>query len=287
VEGPRVVELRGGGPRLVVDVHDAAAAAGAPDARGAPDALRGDAVSDGTTRGAARGAVLCVHGFASGRRSSKIGRLAARLPALGWTVLALDLQGHGDSGGDFAGLTVARSIDDVRRVAALPEFAAAPRRVLVGSSFGGLVAAWAAAEDAVPCDGLVLIAPAFGYLDRYLPGLPPAERNAWESGRPHVIRMEHRDVLLGSGVLAERFARGTERLAAAWRTPAVIVHGTADDEVPSDASRDLAGRAARDDLELVLLDGADHRLTGRLDELVDVAERFLRTISAAPQQPRI
>ena len=50
----RVVEVTEGGPRLAVDVYDA------PEPRGA---------------------VLCVHGFASGRRGSKIEHLGRVLPA--------------------------------------------------------------------------------------------------------------------------------------------------------------------------------------------------------------
>jgi len=252
----RVVRVEEGGPPLVVDVYDAPRP---------------------------RGAVLCVHGFASGRRSAKNEALGARLPSLGFTVLALDLQGHGESGGAFESLTIGRSVGDLRRVAALPEFAGATHRVLVGSSFGGLVVSWAAAESPGLCAGVLLIAPAFGYLDRYLPDLPAEERAAWISGRPHVVRTEEREVRLGSGVLEEREARDVARLARALGTPTVIVHGTADDAVPWEASRDFAARASRDDLEVVFLEGADHRLAGHLDDLARVAERFLHRICGDPE----
>lgn len=255
MDARRVVRIEDGGPPLVVDVYDAPRP---------------------------RGAALCVHGFASGRRSAKNEALGARLPSLGFTVLAPDLQGHGDSGGAFESLTIGRSVGDLRRVAALPEFADAPHRVLVGSSFGGLVASWAAAETPALCDGLLLIAPAFGYLDRYLPDLPAAERESWLAGRPHVVRMEEREVLLGSDVLREREERDVAKLADALRTPTVIVHGTEDDAVPWEASRDFAARAPRDDLDVVLLEGADHRLGGRLDDLARVAERLVSGICGDP-----
>ena len=246
-----MITIDDGGPSLVVDVYDASEP---------------------------RGTVLCVHGFGSGRRSTKNKHLAAVLPPLGWTVLALDLQGHGESGGDFAGLTVGRSIGDVRRVATLPEYAFARRRALVGSSFGGLVAAWTAAEDPTLCDALLLIAPAFGYLDRYLPTLSAEERGAWESGTPHRIELETREVFLGPGVLRERAARPLAALAAALRTRTIIVHGTADDAVPFEASEDFARRSSRGDLELVLLAGADHRLAGHLHDLGAQATRLLDAI---------
>lgn len=249
---PRTIEIHDGGPHLVVDVYDAATP---------------------------RGAVLCVHGFASSRKSAKIETLGARLPALGYTVIAPDLQGHGDSGGDFEGLTVSRSIDDVRRVARFAEFASADVRLVVGSSFGGLVASWTAAEDRRLCHGVLLIAPAFGYLDRYLPELDAEERAAWIAGRPHAIEMEHRTVRLGNGVLAERTVRSVARLAPALRGPTLIVHGTADESVPWEASREFADAHPRDDLELVLLDAADHGLSRHLHVLGDLAERFLQGIS--------
>ncbi len=253
--GRRIVTVGGAAPTLVIDVYDAERP---------------------------RGAVICVHGFASARRRGKIEHLGAVLPPLGWTVIAPDLQGHGDSGGDFEGLTIGRGIDDVRRVAQLPEYEGAPRRVLLGSSFGGLVAAWAAADDPTICDGVVLVAPAFGYLERYLPTLSEEERASWLSGRPHVVRMEQRDVRFGSGALEERAARGVELLAGRLTLPTLIVHGTADASVPWQASQDFADRSARRDLELVLLAGADHRLAAHLGALGEHVARFLTVVAESP-----
>jgi alpha-beta hydrolase superfamily lysophospholipase len=244
----RVVEVTEGGPRLAVDVYDA------PEPRGA---------------------VLCVHGFASGRRGSKIEHLGRVLPAAGWTVLAVDLQGHGESGGGLEGLTVERSVDDVRRAAKIAAYADAPRRALVGSSFGGLVSSWAVAEGAAAADGLFLIAPAFGFLDRYVAQLPANQRDAWTEGGLHRVQLQDRHVFLRPGILTEIESRCTARLAPQVRLPTRIVHGTADESVPWQASQEFVDAAPRDDVDLVLWEGADHRLTGRLDELGALVERFL------------
>ena len=85
-------------------------------------------------------------------------------------------------------------------------------------------------------------------------------------------------MLLGPQVLHERGERSVARLAPSLRTRTVIVHGTADDAVPWEASRDFAALAPRRDLDVVLLEGADHRLAGRLDDLADVAERLVNGI---------
>ena len=221
------------------------------------------------------GALIAVHGFGSGRRGGKIEELGTALPAFGWTVIALDLQGHGDSGGGFDLTTVARSIGDVRRVAELPEFRDAPRRVLVGSSFGGVVAAWAAVEDPTLCDRLALIAPAFGFLDRYLLTLPDDERAAWEGGATHALRVPHlAGQELAASVLNDRTRHSWRRLAELLVTPTLIIHGLRDETVPWQATIDFTDASERDDLDVILLGGGDHRLAEQMGELTHHIHRF-------------
>ncbi len=234
-------------PRLVVDVYPAAEP---------------------------RGAVLAAHGLGSSRRGGKAEVLGRTLPAAGWTVLAPDFQGHGASGGALESLSIARSVADVRRVAAQPEFAQARHRVFAGSSFGALVVAWAAAEDAALCERLVLLAPAFGFLERYVRSLPKEALAAWRAGAPHVPAGRAGQAF-GPDVLAEVETRSTARLAAALAHPALVVHGRADESVPWDAAVEFARACPRRDLDLVLLGGADHRLTGRGAEIATLVLRFL------------
>ncbi len=221
------------------------------------------------------GAAIFVHGFAGGRRGGKARQLAADLPGAGWTLLCPELQGHGDSGGTFEGLTIERSIRDVLRVAALPAFRDAPRRVLMGSSFGGVVAAWAAADHADLCQRVVLIAPAFGFLDRYVAGLTSSELEHWRLGEVHVARSPAGDRALGPEILRETDQRSWRRLAERSVLPTLLIHGRDDEAVPMSAVADYVAAVASPGLQAVFLGGADHRLTRHLPVLSTLVRSFL------------
>ncbi|MBC5805320.1 MAG: hypothetical protein DLM53_02635 [Candidatus Eremiobacter antarcticus] len=85
-------------------------------------------------------AVICVHGITSSRKSWK--RTAE---ALGdrFRVFAYDQRGHGDSADSFEDMSLRRSLDDLRAVAACVGEPCA----LIGHSWGGAVALLVGRED--------------------------------------------------------------------------------------------------------------------------------------------
>jgi pimeloyl-ACP methyl ester carboxylesterase len=99
-----------------------------------------------------RGTVLLLHGGGQTRHSWA--KTAERLAGLGWTAIALDARGHGDSAWhseeDY-------SLDGF--VADLVAFVATLERppVLVGASLGGITALVAAGENPGLASGLVLV----------------------------------------------------------------------------------------------------------------------------------
>ncbi|WP_174187470.1 alpha/beta fold hydrolase [Nocardia barduliensis] len=101
---------------------------------------------------AERGSVLLLHGGGQTRHSWK--RTGHRLAAHGWTALALDARGHGDSDwagdGDYSIEAHARDLTAV--VTALGR-----RPILVGASMGGLAALTAEGTAPGLVRGLVLV----------------------------------------------------------------------------------------------------------------------------------
>lgn len=193
--------------------------------------------------------VRYLHGFGSGPTSEKGRALGERLHGVCASYAIPDLEG-----GDFAGLTMEAMRD--RALAACPVGVPV---VLVGSSLGGYLAAWLAATRAVPSlAGLVLIAPAFGFTDRWADRLGADGVAAWrrDGSRPFFHHGRQRDLPLGSAFLAS-----CERLPpvpGAPCAPCAIVHGRQDETVDHRAS--LAFAAAHPEVELHLIAG-DHRLT--------------------------
>jgi dienelactone hydrolase len=104
--------------------------------------------------------VLLLHML--GRQKEDWIHFATRLQEAGYAVLALDLRGHGDSGG---AVDWAASSDDVRRawamLAAQPEVDPA-RTAIVGASIGGNLAL-AAAVDEPQVQAVVLLSPGLDY----------------------------------------------------------------------------------------------------------------------------
>src|SRR5690606_7892817 len=124
----------------------------APGARIVADHLPGDAP-----------ALVFLHGLVSVRRGEKstaLFDLAARTGRAAWR---FDFRGHGESSGVLHDTTLTELIADARSVleASGPAF-------LVGSSLGGLVAAWTAARHPEFVRGLVLLAPALRFLPRLI-----------------------------------------------------------------------------------------------------------------------
>ena len=93
---------------------------------------------------------------------------------------------------------------------------------LVGSSMGGFAAAWFARQNPDAVVGCVLLAPAFGFLDRRWGRLTREEREAWRrTGRLRVTN-EWVDAEIGYGLVEERAKFRPADLADEWRTPALI-----------------------------------------------------------------
>jgi pimeloyl-ACP methyl ester carboxylesterase len=210
-------------------------------------------------------AVLFVHGFGSSRLGTKGTFLGPFLSARGCRVILPDLQGHGDSGGSLGQITIDRSISDVRAIAAATGFDGAPRRILLGSSFGGLVAAWLCAEDPGFCDRAVLIAPALGFVERHVAGLSSEVAKAWRHGEPLHVEKDWFSVDLENAILKESATRPVSELARRLRTPTLIIHGDQDEEVPVSASVDFEKMCAAVDLHII--EGGDHRLAEHLERI--------------------
>ena len=99
-----------------------------------------------------RGAVVLLHGGGQTRHSWQ--RTGARLAARGWTALAYDARGHGDSDWDprrdyTLDAFTADALAVMRTLAAPP--------VLVGASLGGMTALLAAAEHPGSAHAIVLV----------------------------------------------------------------------------------------------------------------------------------
>ncbi|MFQ5827914.1 MAG: alpha/beta hydrolase [Candidatus Methylomirabilia bacterium] len=193
--------------------------------------------------------VVACHGLGASKDSEKYLLLGNEFPKAGLALARFDFRGSGESGGSFADTTVGSRIRDLEAVLdVLVEHPALDGRIgLLGSSMGGYVALVVAARRQLPV----------------VTWNAPATLRGLDETR--------------SGDLAELGPSFFEELAAGQYADAptgvrghLTIQAERDEVVPPSHGRILFGRAA-DPRELVILPGADHRLTALSHRMETVA----------------
>jgi len=202
--------------------------------------------------------VLYLPGFASGPSSTKAVAYADHFAKRGITVERLDLRKP-----SFEHLRLSAMIAHVREQLTGPA-------VLIGSSLGGLTAARVADEDD-RIRAIVLLAPAFRLANRWQQQLGPEwdewQRTGWREVYDYTTGGSAR---VDFGFIEDILTFGRELPKVT--VPALVMHGTQDETVPVEYSRELA--ASHPNVELIeLVDG--HQLTESIPRLLVESDRFL------------
>lgn len=204
-----------------------------------------------------------LHGFASGPGSTKAQHFKARFAELGTTLEVPDLAP------DFTHMTIGSML------AIIDTILAGGPAVLLGSSLGGYLAALAAVRHPDRVPGLVLMAPAFGFVARWEQSVGERRMAAWR--RRGTLPVYHygrrREEPLSIALVDE--ARGFEDEPDP-SCPALVLHGRRDDSVPLETGEAFVAR--RPDRRRLVVYDAGHELTEVLDQLWDESLRFLRTL---------
>ena len=208
---------------------------------------------------------LYLHGFASGPRSTKGVKLAEHFASRGVTMQRLDLRVPSLERLSFCAMM--RTVGDALG-------GARDRAVVFGSSLGGLTAARVAETDARIC-ALVLLAPAFRLAERWRARMTDAEWRAWEQSGWLTIRdyAEDREARIHFDFIRELAT--LDASGGGWpevRVPTLIVHGSSDDTVDPQLSRDF--QRGKSWVRLVEVDDG-HELTRSLPRIAAEAEAFL------------
>lgn len=190
---------------------------------------------------------IYLHGFASCPESAKAIYLVDKLSNLG-----LSLQVPNLNQGDFSHLTITRQIEQVSE---LFESTTAPI-TLIGSSLGGLTAAWLGQKN-LQVQRLILLAPAFGFLDHWLPKIGDIQLQEWQKSGwlPVYHYCEKRTIPLHYKFIED--AHQYREIQLLRPIPTLILHGQHDQVIPIEASQNYAN--VRSWVKLIKLD-SDHAL---------------------------
>ena len=188
--------------------------------------------------------VVACHGLGASKDSDKSLLIGETLPAAGFALARFDFRGCGESSGTEEETTIASRMEDVEAVLAF--LSRHPRLDgrfgLLGSSLGGFVALQIAARDH---------------------GLPlPVPIVTWNAPAS-LTELANDDLRENRGLgvpFALEYATGRYALAPTGLSHHLIVHGDADVVVTLEHGVALHERAT-DPCDLVIIPGADHRIT--------------------------
>lgn len=216
-----------------------------------------------------------LHGLNSNRRGEKALYLARQVTRRGEAFASLDMTGHGDSEGDLLGLTLTRNLQDVDRGLSHVEELGGPFSAvyLIGSSMGGLTALWYSARNPGRVTRNVVIAPAFEMAGRLLLSLGRDKAQEWRrKGKIHLVT-EYAELDLGYQLVEDENRFPTVSLMRRLTTPSLILHGSDDEVVPCQLSRQFAERLEH--VKLIEVEGGDHRLTAAKERLFEEMWSFV------------
>ena len=200
---------------------------------------------------------IYLHGFASGPGSTKARYIRAQFAKIGIELQVPDLNQD-----DFTHLTVARQIAQV-----VDLFPKDDPVTLIGSSLGGWVST-IIAQDYPQVEKLVLLAPAFDFLNHWLPKIGDRQLTSWEN--TYYLPIYHH-ALKDLSPLHYNFVVDARRYPLAQidrLLPTLIIHGINDKVIPIAASRSFG--ADRPWVRLLEWE-SDHQLT-------NVSERIWQEI---------
>ena len=141
---------------------------------------------------------------------------------------------------------------------------------LIGSSLGGLTAAWLG-EQQYNAQRLVLLAPAFQFLSHWYRALGEENLQRWQAQQYLMVYHygERRSLPLSYEFVLDAAQYRDEYLLRP--IPTLILHGEHDEVIPIQASRDFAAR--RPWVELISLN-SDHALGNVLPEIWEAIQGF-------------
>lgn len=206
---------------------------------------------------------IYLHGFASGPSSAKAQFFAEKFQQFNTRLLIPDLNQN-----DFAHLTLSRQLTQIDKI--FGKFDRENPVTVIGSSFGGLTAAYLA-EYYPQVERLILLAPAFNFLAYWLSVLGAEKLQAWQKAGSLAVYhyIEKKEICLNYDFIEDMYNHDESILRR--EIPTFIFHGVEDTTIPVSISQHYA--SLRPWVKLIELSD-DHSLHNSLDYIWPIIEDF-------------
>jgi len=203
-------------------------------------------------------AVVFLGGFKSDMGGTKAVHLEAWAKSQGRAFLRFDYSGHGESSEAFTDGCIGDWFEDARAALGL----IAGKVVLVGSSMGGWISLLLAREMPERIASLVTIAAAPDFTeDSMWAGFSDAQKAELAQGQVALPSDYGEPYIITKRLIDEGRDRLVLRDPLALPFPTRFLQGTADKDVAMSVALRLLDHAEGPDMQLTLVDGADHRFS--------------------------
>ncbi|MCH7568674.1 MAG: alpha/beta fold hydrolase [Nanoarchaeota archaeon] len=195
--------------------------------------------------------IVMAHGFTSNKDRPKSIEVATLLAENGFTALRFDFGGSGES--YDTPIRIEYQVDDLKSAINFIKNKGYDKLGLIGGSLGGLISLSVYNEDV---KAMVLFAPV-------TKGKTPSEYAEWKKSieeKGFVLKEKDGRVFnISRDYIKERESINQEELLSKVKCPVLIIHGTEDDDVPLEDSKDAMKYLPKGS-KLEIIEGVGHKL---------------------------
>lgn len=222
---------------------------------------------------------IYVHGFRSDCNGEKALAFARHAHARGWSWLRFDIRGHGLSDGELVHQNISKGLADLLAVF---EYTQGRPLVLMASSMGAWLSLLACLHEPARVRGMVLIAPAFNFVQEKFATLPADVLSTWQrNGRMSFPDdYGHEPYSVEFSTLADAEQYDVLGHPVEIDIPVHIIHGEKDAIVPLAIVNRFIDNVRADRLILDVVPGGDHRLTDHIPLITRHLDRVWQEISS-------
>ncbi len=210
---------------------------------------------------------IYLHGFRSHCNGEKSLQFAQRAISMDRSWLRFDLRGHGRSDGDLKDQIISSGVSDLLRVI---DWVIDRPLILHGSSMGGWISLLATMRRKPRISGMMLIAPAFNFVQHSLSTLPVQILQQWKAetymsfpdaygGEPYTLRYD---------IMQDAEQYDVMNTDISIDIPLHIVHGENDPIIPITYTDKFIRHAHLPGLIFERIPKGDHRLTDHIPLII-------------------
>ncbi len=206
---------------------------------------------------------LIAHCFTCNKNFNSVRNISKAITASGFGVLSFDFTGLGNSGGNFRDTNFSTNVDDLLSAASYLEKNYISPALIVGHSFGGPAAIFAAAK--LPFVKAVVTVAAPAEVD-HVTHLIESEIDLIEEKGKATVSVGGSPVTIGKQFLNDVGKHDLTEVVRELRKPILIMHSPQDTTVTIN-NAEMLYREAKHSKSFISLDKADHLLNNKKDAL--------------------